>query len=56
MFADVFKVDPEYEDNEAKYKDLRREILGEGSSDESGSGGDSSSESDEEEEKEGGFA
>ncbi|XP_062580722.1 pre-mRNA-splicing factor CWC22 homolog [Saccostrea cucullata] len=46
----VFKFDPEYEANEEKYKELKKEILDEGSSDEeSGSGSGSESDSDEEE-------
>ena len=31
---DVFKVDPEYEENEKKYSEIKKEILGESSSDE----------------------
>lgn len=52
----VFKVDPEYQANEEKYKELKREILDEGSSDEesgSGSGSESDSESEEGEGEEG---
>lgn len=46
----VFKYDPEYEENERKYKTLSKEILG--SSDE-GSGNEGDDESDEEEEEDG---
>lgn len=28
MFTDVFKIDPDYEENENKYKALCKEILG----------------------------
>jgi len=48
----VFKVDPDYEQNEDKYKGIKAELLGENSDgDESGSGSDSD-ESDSEDEKE----
>lgn len=50
FFIDVFKYDPEYEENERKYKTLSKEILG--SSDE-GSGNEGDDESDEEEEEDG---
>ena len=45
FFADVFKVDPEYEVNETKYKEISREILGsDAEDDEDGDkSGDSSS-------------
>ncbi|KAF8710691.1 MIF4G protein, partial [Rhizoctonia solani] len=46
---DVFKFDPNYVENEEKYKEIRAEILGEDSDDESGSSG---SESDSEEDGE----
>ncbi|XP_053386760.1 pre-mRNA-splicing factor CWC22 homolog [Mercenaria mercenaria] len=51
----VFKPDPAFEENEEKYKILKKEILGEGSSDEedgsgSGSGSDSDEDSEEDEE------
>ena len=47
LFADVFKFDENYEENEEKYKEIRKTILGEESDDddESGSG---SSDTDEE--------
>lgn len=38
----IFKVDPDYEENENKYKILKKEILDESSSDESGSDDDES--------------
>lgn len=44
----VFKVDPDFAENEEKYKEIKREILGDSDSEESGSGSDE--ESDEEEE------
>ena len=40
---DVFKQDPEFEENERKYADIRREILGESSESESESESDGSS-------------
>jgi pre-mRNA-splicing factor CWC22 len=47
---DVFKVDPEYEESERKYAEIKKEILGESSSDEDSDASDGSSdESDEEE-------
>ena len=36
LFIDVFKVDPEFQENEDRYKAIKEEILGEGSSDEEG--------------------
>ncbi|XP_060589870.1 pre-mRNA-splicing factor CWC22 homolog [Ruditapes philippinarum] len=49
----VFKPDPAFEENEEKYKILKKEILGEGSSDEEdGSGSGSGSDSEEEESEE----
>lgn len=53
----VFKHDPEYEDNEEKYKAIRAELLEESDSDSgsgsgSGSGSDSDSESEADSEKE----
>lgn len=46
----VFKHDPEYEENEEKYKEIRTGILGDGSDDSSSEGGsDSGSDSDDEE-------
>ncbi|KAI1384556.1 MIF4G-domain-containing protein [Hypoxylon trugodes] len=48
----IFKFDPEWEDNEAAYKRLRAEILGEGSDDEEGDDDeDESSEEEDEEQK-----
>jgi len=48
----VFKVDPEYEVNENKYKDIKKELLDEGSDDsDSGSGSDSDSDSESEDEE-----
>ncbi|KAI0969223.1 hypothetical protein F4678DRAFT_439764 [Xylaria arbuscula] len=46
----IFKFDPDWEENEAAYKRLRAEILGEGSDDEDGE--DESSEDEEEDEEE----
>ena len=52
FLADVFKHDPEFVENEEKYKAIRREILDEGSEDsESGSGGSSSEDESDEEER-----
>nr|KAG5713469.1 hypothetical protein BaRGS_025017 [Batillaria attramentaria] len=51
----VFRADPEYLENEEKYKTLKKEILAEGSSDEGSgdeSGGDSSSDDDDDDEEE----
>jgi pre-mRNA-splicing factor CWC22 len=44
---DIFKFDPNYVENEEKYKEIKAEILGEDSDEESGS--EESDESDEEE-------
>ena len=49
MAADVFKFDPNYLENEEKYKAIKAEILGDESDDESGSE-ESDEESDEDEE------
>ena len=46
---DIFKFDPKYLENEERYKQIKAEILGEGSSDEEESGSEESSEEDEEE-------
>ncbi|KAJ1310473.1 hypothetical protein OPQ81_007206 [Rhizoctonia solani] len=43
----VFKFDPNYLENEEKYKEIKAEILGEDSDDESGSGSESDSEEEE---------
>ncbi|KAI7895112.1 MIF4G-domain-containing protein [Mucor mucedo] len=52
----IFKYDPNYDENEAKYSAIKAEILGEDGSDESGSSGDdesgSASEDDEEDDEE----
>lgn len=49
----IFKFDPDWEQNEAEYKKLKAEILGEGSDDEDGESGDESgSESEDEEDQE----
>ncbi|KAG2200630.1 hypothetical protein INT47_007374 [Mucor saturninus] len=52
----IFKYDPNYDENEAKYSAIKAEILGEDGSDESGSSGDdesgSASEDDEEDDDE----
>ncbi|KAJ9154990.1 cwc22-involved in mrna splicing [Pleurostoma richardsiae] len=47
----IFKFDPNWEENEAAYKRLKAEILGEGSDDEDEDGSDESSEEDEDEEQ-----
>ena len=46
--TDLFKADPKFLENEERYKEIRAEILGEGSDEESGSG----SEEDEDDEEE----
>ncbi|KAI1816052.1 hypothetical protein GGS20DRAFT_268609 [Poronia punctata] len=48
----IFKFDPEWEENEAAYKRLRAEILGEGSEDEDDDDDDEDESSDEEDEQE----
>ena len=48
MIVDVFRSDPKYVENEAKYEKIKRAILGGDSDDEEG-GGDSGSEGDTEE-------
>jgi hypothetical protein len=45
--ADIFKFDPNYLENEEKYKAIKADILGEGSSDDE-SGSESDSEGDDE--------
>lgn len=45
---DIYKFDPSFLENEEKYKEIKAEILGEGSDDEDGS---ESSESDSEDEE-----
>ncbi|KAI0143531.1 hypothetical protein GGR57DRAFT_348344 [Xylariaceae sp. FL1272] len=47
----IFKFDPEWEDNEAAYKTLKAEILGEGSDDEDDEEDESSDEEEDEEQK-----
>lgn len=47
MLADIFKFDPQYLENEDRYKSIKAEILGEDSDDD-----ESGSESDEEESEE----
>lgn len=49
MSPDIFKFDPNYIENEERYKAIKVEILGEGSSDEEGS--EESDDEDEEEEE-----
>ena len=44
LLADIFKFDPDYLENEEKYKAIKAEILGEGSDDEEESGSEESSE------------
>ena len=51
---DVFKYDPSYLENEDKYKVIKEEILGEGSSDDSDEEGETGDEEDSDEEEEGG--
>lgn len=51
MELDVFKLDPEYEQHEAEYAAIKREILGEESEDEEGSEGSSGSEESDEEDE-----
>jgi pre-mRNA-splicing factor CWC22 len=48
--VDIFKVDPNYLENEEKYKEIKAEILGEGSDDEE-SGSEESSDEDENEDE-----
>ena len=50
FLVDIFKVDSNYVENEERYKQIKAEILGEGSSDEEESGSEESEESEEEEE------
>ena len=57
VHLDVFKFDPEYEENEEKYQAVKREILGEDRDEAQGSdddiGSDGSEDEDEEEETNG---
>ena len=48
--VDIFKYDPNYLENEEKYKQIKAEILGEDSSDEEESGSEESDEDEEDEE------
>ena len=48
-FLDIFKVDPTYLENEEKYKEIKAEILGEDSEEESGSGSEEDEDEDEDE-------
>lgn len=48
-FVDIFKFDPNYLENEDKYKEIKAEILGEDSDEESGSGSEEDSDEDEDE-------
>ena len=48
--TDIFKADPKYLENEERYKQIKTEILGDGSSDEEESGSEESSEEEEEDE------
>jgi hypothetical protein len=45
LFSDIFKMDPDYQATEDKYKVLKKDLLGEGSSDEETGSGSGSSES-----------
>ena len=54
--ADVFKFDPEYTENEDKYKEIKTEILGEESEDESGAEGDDDEDEDSEDEPDDGIS
>lgn len=47
LHKDIFKVDPNYPENEEKYKAIKAEILGEDSDEESGSSEDSDESDDE---------
>ena len=46
--ADIFKFDPNYLENEEKYKAIKADILGEGSSDDESGSEESDSEDDDE--------
>jgi hypothetical protein len=46
--ADIFKFDPNYLENEEKYKAIKADILGEGSSDDESGSEESDSEGDDE--------
>jgi pre-mRNA-splicing factor CWC22 len=47
-YADLFKVDPNFLENEEMYNDIKREILGDSDDEESGSGSEYESDEDEE--------
>ena len=47
--TDVFKYDPNFQENEERYKAIKAEILGEGSDDEDESGSEESEEEEQEE-------
>ena len=48
-FSDIFKFDPHFLENEEKYKEIKAEILGEDSDEESGSGSEEDSDEHEDE-------
>lgn len=48
LIVDVFKYDDQYEENEQKYKEIRKTILDESSGDEGGSSGSDTDEDDDE--------
>lgn len=48
FIVDVFKYDDQYEENEQKYKEIRKTILDESSDDEEGSSGSDTDEDDDE--------
>jgi len=48
LHVDIFKFDPNYLENEEKYKSIKAEILGEGSEDEESGSEESSSEDEDE--------
>lgn len=52
-YPDIFKFDPNYVENEEKYKAIKAEILGEGSDDEESGSEEESSDEDEDEDAEG---
>lgn len=52
LLVDIFKPDPQYLENEKRYEELKKSILGEESEDEQGSDAGSSDEEEDEEEDE----
>ena len=52
LLADIFKPDPQFLENEKRYEELKKTILGEESEDEEGSDADSGDEEDDEEDDE----